>query len=71
MDTALTSSIVRTATTMAQQETSDALNIRVLKKAIDIEQTAAATLLAALPQPPAAPQLAPSGALGTQVNTYA
>jgi len=39
----------------------------VLKKSMDIQETAAATLLAALPQPP----LATEGALGTQVNTYA
>jgi len=39
----------------------------VLKKALDTQETAAATLLATLPQPP----LATEGLLGTQLNTYA
>lgn len=67
MDVALTNSIVSTATAMASRETSDALNVRVLKKALDIQASSAATLLQALPQPP----LATSGTLGTQVNTFA
>lgn len=67
MDVALSNSIVNTATAMASRETSDALNVRVLKKALDIQASSAATLLQALPQPP----LATSGTLGTQVNTFA
>lgn len=67
MDVALSNSIVATATALASRETSDALNVRVLKKALDIQASSAATLLQALPQPP----LAPSGTLGTQVNTFA
>lgn len=67
MDVALSNSIVATATALASRETSDALNVRVLKKALDIQASSAATLLQALPQP----QLAPSGTLGTQVNTFA
>lgn len=67
MDVALTNSIVSTATALASRETSDALNIHVLKKALDIQATSAATLLQALPQP----QLATSGTLGTQINTFA
>ncbi len=67
MDVALTNSIVSTATALASRETSDAINITVLKKALDIQATAAATLLQALPQPP----LATSGTLGTQINTFA
>lgn len=67
MDVALSNSIVSTATALASRENSDALNIRVLKKALDIQASSAATLLQALPQPP----LASSGALGTQVNTFA
>lgn len=67
MDVALSNSIVSTATALASRETSDALNVRVLKKALDIQASSAATLLQALPQPP----LATSGTLGTQVNTFA
>lgn len=67
MDVALSNSIVSTATALASRENSDALNIRVLKKALDIQASSAATLLQALPQPP----LATSGTLGTQVNTFA
>ncbi|MES2610884.1 MAG: YjfB family protein [Pseudomonadota bacterium] len=67
MDVALSNSIVATATALASRETSDALNVRVLKKALDIQASSAATLLQALPQPP----LATSGTLGTQVNTFA
>ncbi|AVS74741.1 YjfB family protein [Paracidovorax cattleyae] len=69
MDVGLTQSIVNTATAMASQKTSDAVNITVLKKAMDIQKSSAAQLLEALPQPQ--PQLATSGSLGTQVNTYA
>ncbi|MFN9471740.1 YjfB family protein [Acidovorax sp.] len=67
MDVALSNSIVNTATALASRETSDALNVRVLKKALDIQASSAATLLQALPQPP----LATSGTLGTQINTFA
>ncbi|MBF9267104.1 YjfB family protein [Paracidovorax cattleyae] len=71
MDVGLTQSIVNTATAMASQKTSDAVNITVLKKAMDIQKSSAAQLLEALPQPQPQPQLATSGFLGTQVNTYA
>lgn len=67
MDTALTNRIVNTATALASAKTSDAVNITVLKKAMDVQEVAAATLLQALPQP----ALATSGTLGTQVNTFA
>ncbi|BFO56133.1 MULTISPECIES: YjfB family protein [Comamonadaceae] len=67
MDVGLTQSLVNTATAMASQKTSDAVNMTVLKKAMDIQKSSAAQLLEALPQP----QLATSGSLGTQVNTYA
>ena len=67
MDVALTQSIVNTASALASRETADAVQVTVLKKSMDIQETAAATLLAALPQPP----LATEGALGTQLNTYA
>ncbi|MDD2545825.1 MAG: putative motility protein [Burkholderiaceae bacterium] len=69
MDIALTNSLVNTATAQASRQTADAVNIGVLKKALDIQASAAATLLQALP--PAPPALATSGPLGTQVNTYA
>lgn len=71
MDASLSNRIVSTATALASRETSDALNVRVLKKALDTQAAAAATLLQAVPQPPAQPSLATSGSLGTQVNTYA
>ncbi len=63
-----TSTAVQAATAAAQSETADAVNIAVLKKAIDIQANSALTLLQALPSPPA---LATSGTLGTQVNTFA
>ena len=59
---------VQAATTAAAGSTSDAVNILVLKKALDTQALAAATLLQALPQPPA---LATTGAVGTRVNTFA
>ena len=72
MDTSMTNSIVSTATAMASKSSSDALNIRVLKKAIDIQSDTAMTLLNALPQPPQVQTaLATSGNLGTQLNTFA
>ncbi|SFD66930.1 YjfB family protein [Paracidovorax konjaci] len=67
MDVSLAQSVVNTATALASQKTSDAVNITVLKKALDIQKSSAAQLLEALPQP----QLATSGSLGTQVNTFA
>lgn len=69
MDVSLSNSIMGTATAMASSKTADAVNVSVLKKALNIQETAAATLLQALPQ--AQPSLATSGSLGTQVNTYA
>ena len=69
MDVGLTNSIVSTSTALASRQTSDAINITVLKKALDVQASAAATLLQALPQPQ--PALAASGTLGPQVNTFA
>ncbi|MFT4243650.1 MAG: YjfB family protein [Acidovorax sp.] len=68
MDIALTHSIVTTATALASAKASDAVNITMLKKAMDMQETTAAILLGALPQQPA---LATSGTLGTQVNAFA
>ena len=71
MDVGLTNSIVSTSTALASRQTSDAINITVLKKALDIQADAAATMIAALPQPPKVEALATSGSLGTQPNTFA
>ena len=59
---------VQSATSAAAAPTSDAVNILVLKKALNTQAAAAATLIQALPQPPA---LASTGAVGTRVNTFA
>ena len=67
MDISLTNAIVSTASAQASRTTADAVQINVLKKALDIQANAAATLLQALPQP----ALATSGSLGTQVNPFA
>ena len=71
MDVALTNSIVNTATALASAKTSDALNMVVLKKALDMQAVSAATMLDAMQQPMPQPALATSGTLGTQVNTFA
>lgn len=71
MDTALASSIVNTATQLASARNSDALNVRVLKKALDVQETNAQLLLNNLPQIPQNTALATSGSVGTQVNTWA
>ena len=72
MDTSMTNGIVSTATALATQKNSDALNIRVLKKAIDIQSSTAMAMINALPQPPQVQTaLATSGNLGTKLNTFA
>lgn len=58
---------VQAATSAASSDTADSVNILVLKKALNIQATAAMTLLQALPQPP----LATEGSVGTQINTFA
>jgi hypothetical protein len=67
MDVSLTNSIVSTATALSNNNTAQAVNVAVMKKAMNAQESAAATLLAALPQT----SLATSGHLGTQVNTFA
>ncbi|RYG99532.1 MAG: putative motility protein [Alphaproteobacteria bacterium] len=67
MDIANTPS-VSTAASQAQGETADAVNLLVLRKALDIQAEGALALLSALPQQPA---LATEGSLGRNVNTYA
>ncbi|GKT21245.1 YjfB family protein [Acidovorax sp. SUPP3334] len=71
MDVTLSQSVVNTATAMASQKNSDALNIRVLKKALDTQEASAALLIDSMKQSMPQPGLATSGALGTQVNTFA
>jgi hypothetical protein len=58
---------VQSASAAASSSTADAVNILVLKKALDIQAQGAMTLLQALPQPP----LASQGPVGTKVNTFA
>jgi hypothetical protein len=60
-------SSVQAATSAAQSDTADTVNILVLKKALDMQATTAMTLLQTLPQPP----LATVGSVGTKVNTFA
>lgn len=71
MDVALANSIVNTATALASAKNSDAVNVLVLKKALDMQAVSAATLLGAMQQSLPQPALADSGALGTLVNTFA
>ena len=71
MDVALTSSIVNTATSLASAKTSDAVNMVVLKKALDLQAVSAAIVIGAMQQSMPQPQLATSGTLGTNVNTLA
>ena len=68
MDTALTNALISSATAASQTQTAQAVQVNVLRKAMDLQENAAATLLQALPQPQ---PLATTGPLGTQVNTYA
>lgn len=58
---------VQAASAASQAPSADALNVLVLKKALDIQAASAMSLLQALPQP----ALASQGTLGTQVNTFA
>jgi hypothetical protein len=71
MDVALTNSIVTTASAMASAQSADAVNIAVLKKALDIQAASAATMLDAVAQAMPQPALATSGTLGTLINTFA
>ncbi len=60
---------VSAATAAASQgQTGDAVNILVLKKALNAQAASALALINGVTSPPA---LATEGALGTQVNTYA
>jgi len=59
---------VNTASRYAQADTADAVNLLVLRKAMDAQESTAAQLLDALPQPP---KLATEGAVGRNLNVYA
>lgn len=64
--------IARLATTMASTATSQAVNVAVLKKAMDIQASSAATLLQALPPvTPAASSANLPPHLGQNINTTA
>lgn len=58
---------VQAATAAAQGNTPDAVNILVLKKALDQQASSATALIQSLPTP----ALATQGSLGTRVNTFA
>ncbi|WP_151636418.1 YjfB family protein [Noviherbaspirillum aerium] len=61
--------IARLATTMASTATADAVNVAVLKKAMDMQASNATALLQALPPVTPAANLPPH--LGQNVNTTA
>jgi hypothetical protein len=67
MDIALTNSLLRIASANTQAETAQAVEVTVLKKALNLQASAAATLLEAIPQPPSVNL----GPLGTQLDTFA
>ena len=71
MNVALSSSITQTAVDMASQKNSDALNIRMLNKALDVQALAAADMIQSMRQSMPQPALATSGSLGTKLNTFA
>lgn len=71
MDVSLSNAIVNTSTTLTNAKTADAVNVAVLKKAINVQQTNAAQLLESVAQTAPPPALATSGVLGTKLNTTA
>lgn len=62
------STSVSIASRAAQGDTATAVNLLMLRKAMDIQENGAAALLDALPQQPAP---ATEGSLGRHINTYA
>jgi hypothetical protein len=62
------SGVSAAAAAASQGPTGDAVNLLVLRKALDTQAAGALALINAIPPQPA---LATSGSLGTQVNTYA
>lgn len=63
----LSNALVAQSSSIEQARVQATASVLVLKKALDLQAAGAAQLLQALPQP----ALAPSGTLGTLVNTYA
>lgn len=59
---------VGAATFAAQGNTADAVNVLVLKKALNTQAAGALALIDAIPAPP---KLATEGPLGRNVNTFA
>jgi hypothetical protein len=59
---------VNTAAAAASQPSADAVQILVLRKALNTQAAGALALLNAIPQQP---KLATEGSLGRNVNTYA
>jgi hypothetical protein len=59
---------VPAASSAAQGDTPDAVNLLVLRKALDIQAAGALALINTLPQQPA---LATEGTLGRNINVYA
>ena len=64
----ITSSTSVNAAVAAQGDSADAVNILVLKKALNTQAAGALSLIAAIPQQP---KLATEGTLGRNVNTFA
>ena len=67
-NSASVSAAVSRASNASSGTVGEAASLLVLRKALDVQQSGAAALLAALPQ---APALATEGSLGRNVNTYA
>lgn len=59
---------VSAATQAAQSPTADAVQMNVLKKALNTQAASAATLLQGIPE---MPKLATEGSVGRHINTYA
>ena len=65
------SGAVQAAMAVSDAQNMQAVQVTVLKKALNIEAAGAQALLQALPQPAPALPLATQGSLGTQVNVMA
>lgn len=63
--------LIQAATTLTESRTAQAVQVSVLKKALDASEAGAMALLQALPQPTGDLPLASEGHLGTQLNTLA
>lgn len=61
----LSAAIVNTSVALAQTQAAQQVAIAVLKKAMDIDASAAAALVQALPPPP------PAGAIGGLIDVWA